>query len=257
MALFTDGNPCDTETLRGYETGILDVANVEGIDLDAKLTLATEEVGEELLAILLAQGLHDPQATMRRNLGLSTVVVTPALRRWHALHTLAMVYRDAYNNQLNDRYAGKRDQYEALKRAAHRQLLDIGIGLVSRPAPKPGAPQLRTVAGSLAAGTYFVQVSWVNGLEEQEGAASDALTIETPAGSQLVVKAPATVPSSAVGYNVYAGMSAGAVMLQNSSPVEVGAAWTMPPAGLQAGRPPGDGQTPEFFLTCTRVLQRG
>jgi hypothetical protein len=53
MALLTDGNPNDTEGLRVYETAILDVAHVETIDLDAKLGLATEEVSQEVLNILL------------------------------------------------------------------------------------------------------------------------------------------------------------------------------------------------------------
>ena len=32
--------------------------------------------------------------------GVSDVVVTPQLKRWHALHALGVVYRDAFNNQL-------------------------------------------------------------------------------------------------------------------------------------------------------------
>ena len=43
----------------------------------------------------------DPQSTMRRARGVSDVVVTPQLKRWHAIHTLGVVYRDAFNNQLN------------------------------------------------------------------------------------------------------------------------------------------------------------
>ena len=39
------------------------------------------------------------------------VVVTPPLKLWHTFRTLEMVYGDAYNSQLNDRYAGKRDEF--------------------------------------------------------------------------------------------------------------------------------------------------
>ena len=37
---------------------------------------------------------------------LSHVVVTPPVRLWHTYRTLENVYREAYNSQLNDRYAG-------------------------------------------------------------------------------------------------------------------------------------------------------
>ena len=43
--------------------------------------------------------------------GCENVVVTPALKLWHTYRALEMVYGDAYNSQLNDRYAGKRDQF--------------------------------------------------------------------------------------------------------------------------------------------------
>ena len=38
---------------------------------------------------------------------IEQVVVTPPLKLWHIFRTLEMVYRDAYNSQLNDRYAGQ------------------------------------------------------------------------------------------------------------------------------------------------------
>src|SRR6476469_1239305 len=108
MALLTDGNPNDTEGLRVFESAILDVAHVEAIDLNTKLCLATEEISEDVLDMLLG---HAPvwfsAGNQRRLLGVSDVVVSPQMKRWQALHTLAVVYRDAYNNQLNDRYLGK------------------------------------------------------------------------------------------------------------------------------------------------------
>ncbi len=42
------------------------------------------------------------------------VVVTPPLKLWHMFLSLEMVYRDAYNSQLNDRYAGKRDEFHGM-----------------------------------------------------------------------------------------------------------------------------------------------
>ena len=99
MALLTDGSPNDTEALRVFETAILNVAHVETIDLDAKLGLATEEISQDVLDVLLDHTrAHDPRGKERRRIGVADVVVTPQMKRWQALHTLAVVYRDAYNN---------------------------------------------------------------------------------------------------------------------------------------------------------------
>ena len=82
MALLTDGNPNDTEALRVYETAILDVAHVELIDLDAKMGLATEEISQEVLNVLLGHTqVSDPQGNMRRRIGVSDVVVTSQMKR--------------------------------------------------------------------------------------------------------------------------------------------------------------------------------
>src|SRR5262245_37075295 len=96
MALLTDGNPNDNGALRVYESAILDVAHTETIDLEAKLALATDEIAEDVIDVLLDHSRQDPEATGRRALGVSDVVVTPQLRRWHAVHTLEIVYRDAF-----------------------------------------------------------------------------------------------------------------------------------------------------------------
>ena len=96
MALLTDGNPNDTEALRVYESSILDVAHVEGIDLDAKLSLATEEVSQEVLNFLLDHAAADPVGSGRRAEGVADVVVTAQVKRWHALHTLAVLATGAW-----------------------------------------------------------------------------------------------------------------------------------------------------------------
>src|SRR5215472_8722145 len=117
MALLTDGNPNDNTALIVYESGILDVAATEKIDLDVKLGLATEEISEDVLNILLDHTRTvDPQSNIRRSVGVSDVVVTPQMKRWHALDTLEIVYRDTFNNQLNDRYRPKAAEYHELSR---------------------------------------------------------------------------------------------------------------------------------------------
>ncbi len=52
------------------------VANTEAIDLAAKLDLATEEISEDVLDVLLDHTrASDPQSTIRRTIGVSDVVV--------------------------------------------------------------------------------------------------------------------------------------------------------------------------------------
>src|ERR1700722_970352 len=119
MMLLTDGSPNTPEDLRVYESAILDVSSTEKINLDTKLRLATEEISEILLNILLDQTTAASGGQMtRRLLGVSDVVVTRQLKRWHALYTLAIFYRDAYNDQLNDRYLAKWNEYLLLASGA-------------------------------------------------------------------------------------------------------------------------------------------
>ena len=256
MALLTDGNPNDTEALRVYETAILDVAHVEGIDLDVKLGLAAEEVSEDVLDILLDHTrTSDPQSTVRRTMGVADVVVTRQLKRWHALHTLAIVYRDAFNNQLNDRYQVKFKEYQELARSAREHTSRFGIGLSSNPVRQALAPVLGAVPGLLPAATYYVQVTWLN-LQQQEGEPSTLTTFDGPAGSLLTVRA-VSPPTNALSWNVYVGAADSSVTLQNSSPIAVGATFTMPGTGLAIGRPPGCGQLADIYVIGGAMLRRG
>lgn len=266
MGLLTDGNPNDTEALRVYEAAILNVAQVESIDLNAKLYLATEEISQEVVNILLG---HTPMnyaplnpiapfgvpANTRRRIGVSDVVVTAPIKRWHALHTLEVTYRDAYNNQLNDRYAAKWDEYRELAQGARTRTIQYGIGLVSQPIPRAGEPTFSVVAGLIPSTIYYVRVSWVSATG-QEGAPSEVTTYQTADGSLLVVTA-GSAPAVATGWNVYLGLTAQALALQNSAPLAIGQPFTLAATGLSAGRAPGEGQSPDVYVTGGWTLNRG
>jgi hypothetical protein len=260
MALLTDGNPNDTEALRVYEAAILDVAKVETIDLDAKLCLATVEISQDVLDVLLGHtraqySLTSPMRADRRTIGVADVVVSPQMKRWHALHTLAVVYRDAYNNQLNDRYKNKWEEYRELARGAKERTLEFGIGLVGAPVPRAGMPVLGATAGTLPGTIYYAQVSWVVATG-QEGSASPATTFQTADNSGLTVAA-VNAPAVAAGWNVYLGLTVSTLTLQNSSPLAIGATFTLPGSGLVNGASPGDGQAADMFVTGGRILRRG
>jgi hypothetical protein len=260
MALLTDGNPNDSEALRVYEAAILDVAHVESINLDAKLCLATEEVSQDVLDVLLGHtrtlySLTSPVGEDRRRLGVSDVVVSSQMKRWHALHTLAVVYRDAYNNQLNDRYKNKWEEYRELARGAKERTLEFGIGLVATPVPGAGTPVLGATAGTLVGTIYYAQVSWVSAAG-QEGSASPATSFQTSDNSFLTASVM-NAPSIAAGWNVYLGLALSTLTLQNSVPLANGATFTLPGSGLVSGLSPGDGQAADMFVTGGRILRRG
>ena len=254
MALLTDGSPNDNEGLRLYESGILDVAHGEAIDLEPKLGLATEEVSEDVLDVLLDHST-DPHGTGRRSIGVADVVVSPQMKRWHAVHTLEIVYRDAFNNQLNDRYLAKFREYQELSRHARGHAVRFGIGLALNPIPKAQIPELNFTAGFLPATTYYAQVSWLNS-QGQEGAPSDVSTFESPEGSLLVVQA-VNPPANATGWNVFVGMTESTLMQQNGAPLTVGDSFTLSAAGVVTGRAPGQGQSADVYVVGGSLLRRG
>lgn len=255
--LLTDGSPNTTEHLRVYESAILDVSSEEMINLDTKLRLATEEIGEIVLNILLD---HTSVAaggdTLRRSLGVSDVVVTRQLKRWHALYTLAIFYRDAYNNQLNDRYLAKWNEYLLLARGARETTLQYGIGLVTTPIPQAGTPVLGSAPGLLPATVYYVRITWVSATGA-EGNPSLSTAFEAPIASLLTVTNGSSVPTVAMGFNVYIGLTNCPTTLQNSSPIPIGQVFTEASTGLVAGVAAGMGQLPDLYITGGSILRRG
>lgn len=254
MALFTDGPINATMDLQNYENAVLDVASTENIDLSGKIALAQDEIANELLLFLLRRlPLRDFQWTQRRAIGVSDIAVTGPLRQWHAHKTLALVYRDAFNNQLNDRYQSKWNQYEQLAKQSSQNYFQIGVGLVAGPIPRAAVPLVATLPGAGPAATYYLAVTWLN-QAGQEGSPSDVAQIATSNGQQLVIVAQ-NPPPNVTGWNAYVGEAPDAISLQNTGPIALGSSWTM--AELKPGRRLGQGQQPTSFLVDQRVIERG
>jgi hypothetical protein len=254
--LLTDGSPNDDASLQVYESAILTVSNTEMIPLKPKLWLALEEVSEDVVDVLLDHSSPaDPMATTRRTVGVSDVVVTPQMKRWHAVHTLEAFYRDAFNNQLNSRYQAKFAEYHQLSLDAREKTYQFGIGLVLTPIPRAPMPVFSYIAGLIPETIYYVQVGWVSA-NGQEGEPSMQTTYDSPAGS-LPVVTPVNPPAVATAFNVYMGLSADTVTLQTAAPVPVGEDFTLPSTGLVTGPCPGTGQTPDVYVTGGRILRRG
>jgi len=254
MALFTDGLISEAADLQRYENAILNVATAEGIDLGAKLALAQEDLANELLSFLLRRAsFRDYSFGLRRALRLKDVVVTEPMKKWHVHKTLALIYRDAYNNQLNDRYQGKWAEYEQLAKASAQTYLQLGVGLVLDPVSRARAPVLSTVPGTAAGGLFYVAVTWVNAAA-QEGSPSKFLELGTSNGQQLVVTV-STLPQDVTAWNVYVGISPGAMNLQ-AQVSGTSNSWIMT-SGPNSGTPLPGGQEPTWFVMDHQVIQRG
>jgi hypothetical protein len=244
MALFTDGPASTIEDLAAQDSQLLNVANSEGIDLTVKLGLAQEAIGIELEELLRrGSSFH-----------LSQVVVTPAVRLWHTYRTLEWVYRDAYHSQLNDRYAGKRDQFRELSKWAYNRVIQAGVGITPTPVPRASGLTLQpTGTGSLPAGTYYASMAWANAAGE-EGECSAPAAIELTDGSFTAYPPPA--PAEAAGWNLYAGTEPEDMVRQNPAPLPCSQEWES--LRLEESGPrPGKGQNPSLTHAIPRVLQRG
>src|SRR5262249_24693890 len=155
MALFTDGWISEVQDLTAYEANLVEVADAEGIDLLSKLRLAQGELGAELAAAALRPGNIYWTGPLWNSTGaevslsrfdLDKVVVTSPLKLWHTFQTLAIVYRDAYNRKLNDKYLPKSSEYKDLARWASNLLYQSGIGLLVQSIPRANQPALDGVS---------------------------------------------------------------------------------------------------------------
>lgn len=243
MSLFTDGTPATIEFLRRYESSILDVAVSESIDLEAKLELAAEEIGDNLLVFVSAPRPGGGPAPS----SLKMVVVTGALRRWHATHTLLMTFRDAFSSQLNDRYAAKRDEYKKIADQARELLFTLGVGIVSHPIPKAAVPS----GGSESAVRYFLRMAWANA-SGQEGAPSDMVNLALEPGNVIT---PGPIPAGSAGWNVYIGDTTRSLHRQNNLLIPASTGWTFG-GSVSPGIQPGTGQPPDYFIADRRAIPR-
>src|SRR6202043_836746 len=100
--------------------------------------------GLQLVTMLGRLSFVNQPIWLAPQVSLSRVVVTASLKLWHTYRTLEMVYSDAYSNQLNDRYGAKRDQFHQMAQWACNKLVEIGIGIVTKPVPQAATPQITT-----------------------------------------------------------------------------------------------------------------
>jgi hypothetical protein len=253
MALFVDGPISSVEDLHGVDTQLLDVASSEGIDVTRKILQAQEEM-EIDIRVLLGRLSRATDILADVQNAFQQVVVTVPLKMWHRYRALEMVYRDAFHSQLNDRYAAKRDEYRELTKWAYDKVLQSGLGLTSDPVRRAPIPDVRTMPGNLAAGTYYVAMAWTNAAGE-EGASSLPAKIAVAGGSFQVTHGEA--PANARGWNVYAGSSPESMFRQNAAVLGLSAVWMQPDVVAASGTLAGMGQRAMFVRGTPRLIERG
>jgi hypothetical protein len=254
MALFIDGSISGLDDLAAQDSQLLDIASQEGINVTQKMALAQDQISLDLVSTLRGLRSTGWPAWLVQEPTLGHIVVTPPMKLWHTYLALEMVYRDAYNDQLNDRYGAKRDQFHQLAGSAREKLIQIGIGIASNPIRQAATPLLFALPGSLPDGAYYVTMTWANQLgEEGASAVPDAITVSSGTfGVQ-----PSVPPPQASGWNVYVGPAPQSMVIQNTALLALGETWEQPPNLVTSGAAPGNGQTPTYLKPLPRITWRG
>ena len=259
MALFTDAAVITLDDLLPFETSLAQVASSHAINVDTKISIALSAISDKLMLWLLNAGTSDPQWLQRRSLGLSTVVVTPSLKRWLCFESLSRFFAEAYNVQLNTRYEGKWTEYDQESKNACGVFFLTGIAIVNQPLPKPAMPLISVQTGNSPANSIFVQTSWVDA-NGKEGALSITNGVVLPDSSSIAVgmaEGALDAPVFATGWNLYAGSLADSLTSQNSTPLAIGSTWQLPVSGLQIGTSYSGGQLPNFYIPLSKQIRRG
>lgn len=263
MALFTDAQVIAIDDLLRFEASIGQVAAAQGIDVNGKIALATSDIAERLKLWLLAQYPYAPNWfnpwLNSHLLNLGTVVTTPALQRWLCVASIAKIFAEAYNAQLNTRFQAKWQQYLQEADNSAEMAFRGGLGIVSNPLNQPPLPLLSVQSGGLAAQTLFIQTTWVDAKgNESAPSPASSFTLGDASGITVAIVANfATAPAAAAGWNIYAGELSNTVTRQNAAAIAMESTWQMPATGLAYGAAPGSGQKPDYYIQLSRQRQRG
>ena len=176
------------------------------------------------------------------------------LRRWHAMRTLAGLYRDVYCSDVNDRYRLKWESYEALARRAAEYAFSTGIGICKKPVPKAPSALVVQSDGAVTRIDCAVYITWVMA-DGEEGAPSDPWKASLAPGDRITAALPA--PRGVCGWNVYIGVDQSVPLKQNDIVLPLDAMWVLPPETLRVGAPVNEGQVADILVVERRIIPRG
>lgn len=259
MALFTDPGVVSLDDLLQFESSLVDVCSSYGIDVQAKIKIATDGIGDRLMLWSASTSQQGLGTYTRNSTILSSVVVTPALHRWLCFESLSRVYSEAYNVQLNTRYQGKWSEYQKEAREAGRLVYSSGLGLVAQPLPRPAMPTVLIGTGASGLAALFVQATWVDHNNRESAPSAIAAVVLNGFSSVSVTLAEnvSKAPKAAIGWNVYASDTPKNLGKQNAQPLPLAMDWVLPTAGLAIGELAMGGQTADFHVALSGLIQRG
>jgi hypothetical protein len=229
MSLYIDNDVVTVEHLAEIDPEVYDIANAEGISVDAVIGANWNECADRLLESLQcigdgSWGTGQMLANARDVLGWGTARVrvelhqivtssryggrTSTLQRWMIHGALVRFYRAAINRRLLDRYAAKYERAEEEAKRAWRRLMAAGLPVVIDPLPCPGAAHDKGVGrfdasavsmvsgGGAPEGSYDTAITWVS--DGVESGTSAVVRVIVPEDQRLQVSISGLVaPGSA------------------------------------------------------------
>jgi hypothetical protein len=250
MKLWADGPPNDLESLREAEAAALESAGSEGLDIEAKLKQAHEQISSEITMFLVREGRAEGSCSE----ALAGMLVTEPLRRWHRMKTLELLYREAQHTVMNDRYEQKWKEYERQAGIAAATLLESGVAFaVAVPAATELVSELAGYGG--VAAQYRVAVRLVDSAGN-EGPRSNELGLDASNGELWAVRLSGA-GNGAAGWNVYAGADSDALAKRNAEPLLLEESWVVPVDGLPVALPDGAGCAASYYVRRQPRLRRG
>lgn len=293
--LLTDGAIISVEDLEDFESDISKVCAANGVDLAAKLELATRLVIAEIKSDLVrpSNSYWAPQANAAALLSQDYntlrvrpewIVVTSELSMWLTMKALEMIFTDCWNRKTNDKYEQKMLAYAQLAKDEMARYFIIGVAMVYSPLPRPGAPTTgETPGGALGAHNLTLQFTWVNNVGRESApslpltANVDASNLATlninnfniviPAGQQSNDGQTPWTQGTAISWNVYAKQAQDPpkTLATLQSTIAIGAlTWTEPVGGITSTgvplRPAAQdvtlGQVPDAYRTQSSTFAR-
>jgi hypothetical protein len=248
MALLKDGHAASVEDLSALDSSVVKAAEAEGISLADKLVVAWTDIELEIAAMLSRRTAAVEQIEHQ----LRKVVVTPLVKKWHVVLTLAHFYGDAYAVELNNRYLKRHAEFSRLAKDTSQAVRDLGLGMVEHPVPKARKPNVTSTIGFGMVDPLFIRVAWRNA-RGQSGAPSDTVVFHGSESMVPVVRV-SNCPAECVGFDVFVGQTENDVRRQTEVPLRIDDVWALPPGGLVDGDAPSNGQTPEYFIKPGRVF---
>ena len=257
MALLVDGPIATVDLLTEYDSNVLGVAAAEGINLTTKLLRSHDLMLTELERLTQRPSELWDAVWWSPLIRIDCIVWSRALRDWQVQEALALIYRDAYFSQLNDRHRARAEEYAVLANAARRNAIQAGFDLVQVPLRRPEAPSITLVAASELGGTFYFVVSHSNDVGD-ESSPSRLTSVDVSDGEAADISLSLPAAPNATSWNLYAGTAPDQLFRQNPDPIAIGLDCLFTPStSTTGGIKPTDGQKATHHRPFLQTQLRG